>query len=218
MTERKSLKRRVRTRMEKTGERYTAARAHVVEADEPPAVDPEAIGLVSDETVARKTGRTWAEWVAVLDDWNATTRTHGEIARYVNEELGVPGWWAQTVTVGYERARGMRAAYERRDGFSVTASKTIAVPVERLFAAVTDTAWPEAGALRQRTAQPARTARFDWRDGATRVIVGFTAKGEAKSMVALAHEKLADAQVADEMKRYWRERLAELKVALEAQA
>ena len=38
MTERKSLKRRVRSRMEKTGERYTAARRHVLDEPEP-AVD-----------------------------------------------------------------------------------------------------------------------------------------------------------------------------------
>jgi hypothetical protein len=211
MTEQKSLKRRVRTRMEQTGERYTAARAQVLAAPEP-AFDAEAIGLVSDETIAKRTGRTWAEWVAVLDVWDATARTHTEIARHVHEELGVPGWWAQTVTVGYERARGMRALHERPDGFSVTASKTVAVPVERLFAAVVAPAWPE---LRLRTAQSARSARFDWKDGATRVAVGFEAKGEAKSVVSVEHSRLPDAATADSTKLAWRSRLAELKKALE---
>ena len=218
MTERKSLKRRVRARMEKTGERYTSARAQVLTAAEPEPFDAEAIGLVPDETIAKRTGRTWADWVALLDGWDATSRTHTEIARYVNQELGVPGWWAQTVTVGYERARGLRALHERPDGFSVTASKTIAVPVERLFAAVTDPAWPEPDALRPRTTQPTRSARFDWRDTATRVVFWLESKGAAKCTVAMAHEKLPDAEVADELKRYWRERLAELKVALEEQA
>jgi hypothetical protein len=221
MTERKSLKRRVRSRMEKTGERYTAARTHVLAAvpePEPAPFDAEAIGLVSDETIARRTGRSWADWIALLDEWDATSRTHTEIARHVNEELGVPGWWAQTVTVGYERARGLRVLHERPDGFSVTASKTVAVPVERLFAAVTDPAWPEPGALRPRTAQPGKSARFDWQDTPTRVTCWLEAKGDAKSTVALEHAKLPDALVADELKRYWRERLAELKAALEGQA
>jgi hypothetical protein len=221
MTEQKSLKRRVRSRMEKTGERYTAARAHVLAeapGPEPEPFDAEAIGLVSDETIAKRTGRSWADWVALLDEWDATSKTHAEIARHVNEELGVPGWWAQTVTVGYERARGLRALHQRPDGFSVTASKTVAVPVERLFAAVTDPDWPEPGALRPRTAQPARSARFDWQDTQTRVVLWLEAKGEAKSTVALEHAKLPDALVADELKRYWRERLAGLKVALEEQA
>jgi hypothetical protein len=220
MTEQKSLKRRVRSRMEKTGERYTAARAHVLAATEPepPAFDAEAIGLVPDETIAKRTGRTWAEWVAALDAWNATSKSHTEIARHVHEELGVPGWWSQTVTVGYERARGLRTLHQRPDGFSVTASKTVAVAVERLFAAVTDPAWPEPGALRPRTAQASKSARFDWRDTPTRVVCWLESKGDAKSTVALEHAKLPDAETADELKRYWRERLAELKVALEGSA
>jgi hypothetical protein len=45
--------------------------------------------------------------------------------------------------------------------------------------------------------------------------VGFTAKGDAKSAVALAHERLADAEEAERMKVWWRERLAALKGLLE---
>jgi hypothetical protein len=212
MTERKSFKRRVRNRMEKTGERYTAARRHLVQ-EEP--IDAAAYGLVSDEAVAERTGRSWSEWLAVLDGWGAAERTHTEIARYVNAEHGVPGWWSQTVTVGYERLRGRRALYEHADGFSVGASRTIGIPVERLFDAVCDPAWPAEGKLRLRTAQPGRTARFDWEDGTTRVVVGFSAKGDAKSSVALQHERLPDADTAEAMKAYWRARLAELKQTLE---
>jgi hypothetical protein len=50
MTQQKDLKRRIRERMEKTGESYTAARAHVlreraVEVAPPPATSPMAEGL-----------------------------------------------------------------------------------------------------------------------------------------------------------------------------
>jgi hypothetical protein len=214
MTERKSLKRRVRSRMERTGERYTAARRHVLAERAERAVDPAALGLVSDETVARRTGRTWAEWFAELDEWGARGRSHGEIARHLSEAHGVPGWWAQTVTVGYERARGMRALHEGPSGFSAGVSRTVAVPVERLFEAVCDPSWPAEGALRPRTARPARSARFDWEDGATRVHAYFTAKGDAKSAVTIQHERLAGAAV-EHAKAYWRDRLVELKRALE---
>jgi hypothetical protein len=214
MTERKSLKRRVRARMEKTGERYTAAWRHVVDQPEQP---PEHVPDTSDEAVVRATGRPWQEWFAVLDAWNATTRSHREIARYLREELEVPGWWAQSVTVEYERARGMRARHERPSGFSATASRTVAVPLDVLFEAVVERQdeWLPDGGLSLRTAQPGRSARFDWQDGRTRLVVGFDAKGDAKSVVALEHEKLADADEAARMKAFWRERLAELKQLLE---
>jgi hypothetical protein len=54
-------------------------------------------------------GKGWSEWFRILDAWGSTKRSHWEIARYLRSRDGVGGWWAQTVTVGYERARGMRA-------------------------------------------------------------------------------------------------------------
>ena len=227
MTGRKTFKRRVRARMEKTGERYTAARAHLAAQAEPEAErEPEAAAVpddasdgVSDGAVLRRTVRTWEQWLEVIDAWGAAERPHGEIARYVQEEHGVPGWWAQSVAVVYERARGLRAKHERPDGFSVGASRTVAVPVERLYAAFSDeeerARWLPPGSLRVRTAQPGRTARFDWEGGRTRVQAYFTAKGEAKSAVSVQHERLADAAEAERTKAFWQERLAELKRLLE---
>jgi hypothetical protein len=131
----------------------------------------------------------------------------------------VDGWYAQSITVGYERARGLRAPGQRPDGFAVGATRTIAVPVERLFEAFTDEPlrerWLPGADLRVRTATAPRTARYDWEDGSTRVIVGFEVAGEAKSRVALSHERLPDADTAEEMKAWWRERLTELKTRLE---
>ena len=34
--------------------------------------------------------------------------SHKEIAEYLNEKRGVPGWWSQMVTVTYEQERGLR--------------------------------------------------------------------------------------------------------------
>jgi hypothetical protein len=71
------------------------------------------------------------------------------------------------------------------------------------------------GMLRERASQPDRSARFDWDDGSTRVVVGSTAKGEGRSHVALAHERRPDRGAADEARAYWRERMAALKALLE---
>jgi uncharacterized protein YndB with AHSA1/START domain len=96
------------------------------------------------------------------------------------------------------------------------------VPVDRLYEAFVDPSlrerWLPDGELRERTATKPKSARFDWGDGDTRVIVGFVAQHEQKSTVALEHERLADADAAERMKAFWRERLAELKRDLEEQA
>ncbi|HEX2030171.1 MAG TPA: hypothetical protein VHL78_02055 [Actinomycetota bacterium] len=212
MTEDKARKRAIRTRMAKTGERYTAARRHVGARQEPAA--PVADPGVSEEAVRRGTGRGWTEWLAILDAWGAAERSHRDIARYVREEHGVGGWWAQSVAVGYERARGMRAKHETTSGFQVSVSKTLPVDAAVLFRAFTEprtrNRWLEPGTLRTRTAKRDRTARFDFRDGASRVVVGFTAKGPDKATVAVQHERLADADAVEEMRAWWKERLARL--------
>jgi hypothetical protein len=218
MTRQKSFKRRVRARMEKTGESYAAARGQLLPSTDPapPAVEPP----MADDVVRDRTGKTWSEWFGLLDRWGGADRSHAEIAAWLRAEHGVSGWWAQSVTVAYERARGLRAPGQQRGGlFEVTASKTIAVPVDRLFAAFADEdrrgRWLPGAELRERTSQPGRSARYDWQDGSTRVNVYFAEKGPARSHVAVQHVRLASADAAEEAKAFWRERLAALKQALE---
>jgi uncharacterized protein YndB with AHSA1/START domain len=221
MTRQKSFKTLVRSRMEKTGESYTSARAQLLAAEEEPAATNGPVLTTSDEAVRERTGRGWEEWFELLDEWGAAERSHREIALWVAEQHdGEPlRWWAQSVTVSYERARGLRALGERADGFSAGASKTVAVPVDRLYDAFVDeplrARWLSDDRLRERTATKPKTARFDWDGGQTRVHVTFTAKGEAKSTVTVDHRRLADAAEAERMKSFWRGQVAALKEQLE---
>ncbi len=224
MTRQKSFKGRIRARMDKTSERYTTARRQLLAKagpGAPPADAPGARRPYSDEVIRRNTGRGWDEWFALLDVWGAVRRPHPEIARWLVDEHAVGGWWAQGVTVAYEQARGLRDPGQRRGGlYEVNASKTVAVPVERLYEAFADPAlrgrWlPDAG-LEVRTARPARSIRANWEDGSTRLLVTFTARGEAKSQVAVTHERIPDAPAADKLKAFWRERVGVLKQVLEA--
>jgi hypothetical protein len=216
MTRQKSFKRLVRARMEKTGESYTTARAMLLRAAEEPAEKERAPLATSDEAIRERTGRGWEEWFDLLDEWGAAELPHRDIARRVAEELAIDplAWNAQAITYSFERARGLREPGERSDGFAVTAQRTVAVPVERLFDAFLAAG---RGELRERTATRPRSARFDWEGGDSRVHVTFAAKGEASSTVAVEHARLADAGEAERMKAYWRERLADLKATLEAE-
>jgi hypothetical protein len=169
---------------------------------------------MSDQAIRRGTGKGWDEWLRILDAWDGPSHTHGEIADYLHQEHGVPGWWTQSVTVGYERARGMRAPHQGPQGFRVGVSKTFPVDVDRLFGAFAEprkrSRWLEAGTLKVRTTLPGKSARFDFRDGTTRVLVYFAAKGPAKASVAVQHERLPDAAAVEEMRAFWKERLARL--------
>lgn len=222
MTAGKTFKRRVRARMAKTGESYTTARRMLIAAgDRPEPVRVDWTPPVSDETLTNATGHDWVHWFSLLDGWGATAHTHAEMARWLSDEHGVPGWWSQSVTVGYEQARGLRVPGQHADGFSVSATKTIEVPVEVLFDWFVDDTlrerWLPGADLRVRTATRPKTARYDWEDGSTRVAVGFNRLGDDKSQIAIEHSRLPDADTADEMKAWWRERVAALKPLLEAE-
>jgi hypothetical protein len=220
MTTQRSFKRLVRARMEKTGESYTAARAMLLAAPEPEQ-SPARVLATSDEEIRRRTGRGWEEWFDLLDDWGAAERTHRETARWLAgvQDAHPLAWNVQAVVGSYERTRGLRAAGEHADGFAISATRTVAVPVERLYDAFVDASlrarWLPDAELRERTATKPKSARFDWGDGASRVHVTFAAKGEDRSTAALQHVRLADAAEAERMKAYWRERVAALKQELE---
>ena len=177
----------------------------------------------SEAAVLEATGHGREVWFARLDAWGASGRPHREIAAWIMSEHGVDNWWAQTLTVDYEQARGLRPPGGRRDGtFAVSASITVEAPVERLFAACLNpkirARWLPGAVMRERTSIPGRSARFDWEDGSTRVNFGFNAKGQGKSQIALLHERLSDPKAAAAVQAYWRERLAALKVLLEGGA
>jgi len=223
ITER-SFKRRVRERMSKTGESYTAARSHVSEKRGRVQAARARLGAnadrPSDDKVKESTGKRWEAWLSILDRWGARERKHGETVRFLMDEHHVPGWWAQSITYWYERARGIRLKHQQADGFTIYASKTIAVPIGVLFDAFVDPRsrnnWLTGATMSLRTSQPGHTARFDWGDGSTRVTVSFVDKGPSKATVAVAHERLPDPDEAETAKATWRERLADLKSFLEA--
>ncbi|MBA3281656.1 MAG: hypothetical protein H0U29_05450 [Acidimicrobiia bacterium] len=134
------------------------------------------------------------------------------------EQLGIGPlvWEAQAITGSYQRVRGLRAVGEMTDGFRITASRTIGVPVEQLYDAVVDparrTGWLSTE-LRERTATRPKAAHFDAADG--RVHVTFAAKQAGRSTVFIEHARLADAAAADAMKTRWRAALSTLRAQLE---
>ena len=173
MTLQKKLKKTIRARSQKTGESYTAARRQVLLAREktaetpeqpapvailePPVVQPipeppappaktPSRGQVNDEASRKKTGHGLDHWFAVLDTFGGATKGHTAAAAHLHKEHGIPGWYAQGITVAYERARGLRDMNQSCTGsFQVSVSKTVPAPVADVVEALRNperrTAW-----------------------------------------------------------------------------
>ena len=169
---------------------------------------------ISDEAVEAKTGKNWAEWFSILDSAGAQEMSHKQIVAYLSEQHQVGPWWQQAVTVAYEQARGLRDRHEMPSGYQISRSKTIPVSMDRLFTAWQDekrrASWlPDPGfAIRKVT--PNKSMRVDWEDGSTSLDIHFYEKGPGKSQVTVQHNKLEDAQQADQMKAYWSDALDRL--------
>ena len=218
MPKQKDLKRIVRTRMQRTGESYTTARTRVLSKGTPPAAQFATLAGMSDEAVKTKTGRSWKQWTDELDSINAASMAHREIARHVLESYEISGWWAQTVTVGYERIRGLREVGQRRTGkFDANKSKTFPVSIGRLYRAFsvkrTRERWLPGVDLKIRTSTVDKSMRISWPDE-TSVHAYFTAKGPKKSTVAIQHVALASKKDASARKEYWAERFVDLESIL----
>jgi len=172
---------------------------------------------MSDEAIRAKTGKTWAQWVRVLDAIDATRMPHREIASHVNTTYAIGVWWAQTVTVGYERIRGLRDVGQRRGGgYEFSKSRTFPVPVPVLYRAFASpkvrSRWLGGVAFTVRKATPNKTIRITWPDR-TSVEVQFTPKGK-KSHASITHTKLASKDAAAKLKVWWHERLDALTTVL----
>jgi hypothetical protein len=202
----KDFKRLVRGRMQKTGESYTTARAHLRKPKPTTAAAPAPreyarLAGKSDTIIQEKTGCTWERWVKALDRVKAYTWPHRDIAKYVQEKY-----------------KGLRAIGQRRDGsFEASKSKTYPVPLARLYRAFHDARsrarWLPGVELIVRTATPEKSMRITWPDK-TSVVVGFDPKGPGKSMVAVQHGKLPDKAATTRVKQYWTERLGALEEVL----
>lgn len=177
---------------------------------------PERTARMSDEAVQAKTGKTWDEWFAILDAAGARSMGHKEIVALLSGQHGVGPWWQQMVTVTYEQARGMREKHQTPTGYTANASRTLGVPVSRLYAA-----WSDEGLRRDwlpaemtiRKATPDKSLRITWEDGSN-VDVGFFPKGDSRSQVAVEHAKLPDTAAVKRAKEYWKQALDRLQQAL----
>ena len=167
---------------------------------------------VGDEALKKRTGKTWAQWFAVLDKAGAKKMTHKEIVAWLGDHSEMGGWWQQMVAVGYEQARGLRQKHEKPSGFDISKSRTLEVPVERAYDAFAE-ARLRSRWLREkvgvRTSHRDKSIRFTWSDG-TLVEARFYPKGADRTQVTVQHMKLADAKAAERMKGWWAESLGAL--------
>lgn len=179
----------------------------------PKSAVPAKPGGISSDAVAKATGKTWSEWIALLDAHDAIRRPHQEIATMLREQFGVGPWWCQMITVGYEQAKGRRVVGQTCAGdYAANASRTLPLSAAAAHAWLADAKkrarWLDPK-ITLRHANAPKSARFQFPDGS---IAGIwvTPKGDAKCSLGVSHDHLPDAKTAALHKAFWAEALNRL--------
>jgi hypothetical protein len=179
---------------------------------------PKLAGVTST-AVLKATGRTWEEWLKVLDRAGAKRMPHKEIAALLARKFDLTNWWGQMVTVGYEQARGLREVHEQASGFAANASRTMAHALDKLYHAWHDPAtraqWLRDAPVEVKGSTRGKYVRMKWTQGGSNVDVGFTARGPGKTSVQVSHGKLRSAAEVARQKAFWKDALARLEAMFE---
>lgn len=216
MTAHASFKKRIRARMAKTGERYSAARRVLI--DQSDTAGPGGRTWVSepeqpDESVIAHTGKSWNEWCDLIDAWPEAVGGHTPVAARVIEEFDVTGWWGQAITVGWERITGRRLVHQMADGtFTAAVSRTIDVDAVQLRSMLYDDG-DRADLLgglpsQMRSRHGVKVMRIKLDVGT--VGIEIDEKPDGRARVVVAHEKLPDAADVAQWKPFWTEWLEAL--------
>jgi hypothetical protein len=238
MTQASKLKQAIRARAKKTGERYTAARRHVLGLRKPdtrpapaPAAPPPSRPF-SDAALVAKTGHGFDHWFAVLDAFGAEAKGHTAAARHLRDDHGVPGWHSQGITVAWEREHGLRAVNQAKGGFQVTVTKAVHAGVPAVVKALRRPGpWLEGAdpglraALAKGVRPPAKgittradgLARLRYKWAGTTVEFWIEPRPRGAS-VAVGNLGLADPAAVEVRRAQWRQALGSLKHALESGA
>ena len=183
-----------------------------------PLETQEYVPGMSDTAVKAKTGKDWASWFGALDKAGAAKLRHPQIAQFLHEKHGMPGWWCQMVTVEYELARGLRVRHQTATGFSASVTKTIATSVSALYSATANAAkrkqWFPKGELAPSSQTRNKYFRGAWNETA-RLEIGFYATAGGKAQIAVQVNKLAKRADVEREKAAWKAAFVKLQKLLE---
>ena len=212
MTTQESFKKRIRARMVDTGEKHTVARTALVaraNGEREWVSQPE----MSNERIHAATGKTWNEWVDLIEEWPRSSEGHSAVAAHLIDGLGLDGWWGQGVTVGWERITGRRLVNQHSDGsFMTSKTKTMSVDAEQVRQTLLD---PESyddlfpgldAELRSKPTTKVLRIAF----GASHALFTLTPLDDGRLRLNVTHERLSAADDVDRWKSYWADWLAAL--------
>lgn len=197
---------------------------------------------VSEPAVQKATGKTWTQWVKCLDAAGAHEMSHKQIVAHLKANFELSPWWQQTVTVGYEKAKGRRVIGQTADaGFQLGIQRTSCCGAERVWKFLTSktgvaiwlgdvTGWKLVEGFGYQTSdgsegeirvvKPKSRLRLTWKTTtmkrAATLQWTLSANAAGRTSLRLHIEKLASAKMREQMKKHWNTVLDQLIEAVDS--
>jgi uncharacterized protein YndB with AHSA1/START domain len=192
--------------------------------------------LVTEETCQEATGKTISEWIEEVNAQGASLKGRREAITWMKRsDTAKDIWWATTVWVEKERREGTVKKDGLAEGFNICATKMVAAPVDKVFAAFATpgpAAWFDGTvesdhsltSAQGHTAKASRVRqdkdlRYVWQtkgiDSPTDLDVMFAEKN-GKTGITLSHSRIQTREEADGVRAAWGEALNKLKAELES--
>jgi len=192
---------------------------------------------LSEKAYQEATGQSKEYWFKKLKDKEqGQVLSHKELAEYLATYNEVSFWWAQSITVDYEKKNGRRVTGETgTSGFQIGVSKTLHCTVERgwqiLLSPEGQSLWLqpdvelkiEKGAscrredgfsAKVRVWNPNSHLRLSWQlsqwDQPSILQIRCLPKAEDRCIITFHQEKLPDQYWREQMKSHWKEILIRL--------
>lgn len=195
---------------------------------------------INDASAKEKTGKTLAQWFTVLDAAGGLAKGRRDSSNLLLEQVGKDAWWATTIVVEYERAKGQKEKDGKPTGYSICSTKTVDAALEQVYAAFGDAKlldrwlgaktkvqFAEGGTLENGDGdkatfgrlRPNKDLRMSWNGklaAGSAVEVMFADKGKGKTGITLNHTRIQSRREADQLRSGWAAALDALKRHLES--
>lgn len=204
----------------------------------------ETLMRTTSASLAKHTGKTWDEWIALLESRSARHLSHQEIVALLKTKHKLTPWWQQIVATGFEQAIGRRVEGQNQKGlYAIASMKTVYVSDAKAWAFMTsedgvhlwlapmsplllkagetfeNAGFEGEGAFGEiRVVKPRAYIRFRWQDPEwekpSTCVMMVNARDKSKCAIGFSHENLSNTRVKENARVYWKAAIERIAQAL----
>ncbi|MDF2724109.1 MAG: Activator of Hsp90 ATPase 1 family protein [Paenibacillus sp.] len=198
-------------------------------------------GIQFKQDVRQETGRSWEDWLVLLNKHIDHAWSHDQIKEHICQEHETSDDWGEWIAVLYEQLMGRSPVGVTKDaGVQIGVRKTIAVTKERAWNFLTSQAgvslwigdvqpiqWQVGYEFQSRegvsgkltVVKPYQKLRLTWQrpswDRPSRLQIYVLSNDSGSTTVAIHQEMLEDVYMREVMKRFWTQTIEQMKKQLE---